>query len=332
MSCGFEKKIHLIFFFVLILNSQLATRNSHADFGLTGAQFLSRDTGTRAMALGGAYTGIWGSVESFGYNPAGLGTLTKTTVHAMYAGGYIGDHFGFLGIATPWWHPLYFGLGLADYDGGRIDLNLSSGLQETRRAKQDLAAYAAAAWQPLASLSLGATLKPFQSTLAEEYKASGIAIDAGGLWRATGNESPYGDISLGLSLMNAGSSAAYIDEADPLPTRATAGAAWKFTRVLKNAWSDTFTDQEELLDILLTTDVSRITSEDTRFSAGVEIGQRNSFNAEMDSFVRFGIKTQGPLQTYHFGIGLSQILWGVDYGLTTQSLGTFHQISISFFI
>lgn len=76
-------RFKLILAFVLVLlttNHELRTAfaQSHKNSGTTAAQILEMKSGTRPVAMGGAFVAIVDDVNAVNYNPAGLAYLTKT--------------------------------------------------------------------------------------------------------------------------------------------------------------------------------------------------------------------------------------------------------------
>ncbi|MCE5299748.1 MAG: PorV/PorQ family protein [Spirochaetia bacterium] len=68
---------------ILTVLCLLLTAGAYAA-GDTGADILRMDSGARPIAMGGAYTALGDDVESAGYNPAGLATITLTEMQANY--------------------------------------------------------------------------------------------------------------------------------------------------------------------------------------------------------------------------------------------------------
>lgn len=98
------------------------------------------------------------------------------------------------------------------FDAGSIDLSLPSG-DSKRRAQQDLGLSLTGAWKMWDSVSLGATVKGFQSRLVEEYSAQTVATDAGLRWAL-----PFAGFSVGASAQNMGGKLKYRREKEDIPT------------------------------------------------------------------------------------------------------------------
>lgn len=200
----------------------------------SGAAFLKIGTGARPAALGSAYTAVADDVDALYYNPGALASLTRPELGATHAEWLLDSRFDFVGYA----HPTSlgtFGLGVT---------RLTSGRQEARTADRQAGggfaasdtAYAASYSRSLPSslfangrLSVGGTVKLLRSTLGE-YSASAAAFDLGAQHRFAGRP-----LSLGLSILNLGQGMRFLEQSDPLPLTAAAGAAYRFGGALQFA-------------------------------------------------------------------------------------------------
>ncbi|MBI2071084.1 MAG: hypothetical protein HYT79_10850 [Elusimicrobia bacterium] len=308
----------------ICINSLATASFLYAEPGRTAAQFLVRDTGTRALALGGAFTAAWGDIESIGYNPAGVGTITNTQIDLMYSRGFAGDNFGSMNLGLPQLHPVHFGLGATHYDAGSIDLNLSGGLQEKRKAEQDWAFTGTMALELTSVVSVGASAKSFRSTLAEEYDAQGTAFDAGLLMRLPlGGR--LGHLYAGGSLMNQGDEITFHKEKDPLPTKRAGGLAWRFGGQSQEGMGD----EPGRWEVLMLGDVSQVKHEKKIASLGLEVTQFNLFGSETIASLRGGYRSEAQTPSTHVGFGWGQELWLLNYALVFHKTGLRHQMSMS---
>src|SRR5262245_34106148 len=60
----------------------------YADAGRTAGSLLTRTFGARPAALGEAYAGAHGDINSIVMNPAGLATLPEPTLSAIFSRGF----------------------------------------------------------------------------------------------------------------------------------------------------------------------------------------------------------------------------------------------------
>ena len=233
--------------------------SAHADAARTAGLTLQRTTGARPAGMGEAFAGLADDANAYAYNPAGYGTLPDSQAMATYLRGIVKDQFGFLGYA----HALPWGAvfaGASYFDAGTIDLNLSNGLQDTRRAQQDVVAMVGAGVGRNGPLSAGVLVKGFRFELAEEATASGVAADAGLLWRT-----PLRGLSFGAAVQNAGPDIRYEAEDEPIPLTGRAGAAWsidfdRFNRLRSVPYT-----------LILAADAVSVRRDDTAARAGLEL-------------------------------------------------------------
>lgn len=300
----------------------------HAEVGLTTAEFLRRDLGARALALGGAVTALGGDVESIGYNPAGVAQIQDHQIMTTYANGFSGsDNFGVLALGTPILSPLKIALGVSYFDAGTIFLNLSSGLQEKRKAEEDYQVLGTLAFKPLSFLSLGGTLKSYHLSLAQEFKVNSTAWDSGAILQLPLGMI-LGKLSLGASLLNQGKDITFFREKEPIPSKKSLGLAWQ------KQWdlNEGFLGRGDHYKLLLAGDFSKIKTEDSAVAYGFELNKW-PFLGEVDwAALRLGFRNNKPNNTFHFGVGWG---WNQNSGFNytfvrlPEGVGFHHQASFT---
>lgn len=162
---------------VLLPAGSVLARDANAGAGTSSFPFLKINVGARAVAMGGAFTGLANDAQSLYYNPAGLTTMPGDNFVAGYHNyfedlqsgmvGYVRQgSIGSLGAQISYLNYGDFvktdqaGTVLGDFSGG----DLLFGLSFARSYNQ--------------TISYGVTAKYLYEKL-EEYSATGIAFDFG---------------------------------------------------------------------------------------------------------------------------------------------------------
>ncbi|MBI4376258.1 MAG: PorV/PorQ family protein [Elusimicrobia bacterium] len=285
-----------------------------AEPGVTGLNTLKRSFSAHGAGLADAYSGVSGGLQSLGYNPAGLCAARAPEIGTSYTHGLADDHFSAATYAQPA-GPGIAAAGLAYYDAGSIQLNLSDGTNEKRKAQQDWVGMAAYGIELGYGLAIGGAGKFFRSTLAEEASATGQAFDIGGLWA-----SPVRGLLLGGSIQNIGPKVKYESEGDPLPMTSRTGASY----------SRRFHGLEELgfgfSRFQASTDAIKLREERWAFASAVEMSMP-LFEQGLVA-LRLGYIFNRDSDNLTVGLGLSDRRFKFDYALRLkQSLNQVHQFS-----
>ena len=273
----------------------------YAESGRTGATTLTRTQSAAPAALGGAYTAVDSNIDAIAYNPAAAATLPSPEIQATYLRGIAQDSLGSIRYA----HALNFGaifVGVDYFDAGPIDVNLSNGTQGTRRAQQDSVGSLGVAFGRRLPVSVGGTVKVYRLELAEESRASGVAFDAGTLWRT-----PLTGLDLGASATNAGSDVKFEDKGDPLPLTGRIGLAYTldFQRFHKL--------RDYPYQVRVIVDGVSERSENASVRTGLEITRNITDAIERAGHVSIRAGYQAKPQTATMGVGVRIGGFGVDY-------------------
>lgn len=212
----------------LLVASSIAV---HAEPGSTTAGFLLVPVGGRAVAMGGAYTGLAEDPYALHYNPAALARSPRelTFAHNEYILDLSQEYMAYA-------HPLSVGvLGIAVnyFDYGDFDRTTHAAgfagvaaptgyLAQGRFGAGNLAlsvGYARAMGD--AGFHVGAAAKYIQQDI-DNFSGQSAAADLGLYWRRGD-----GPLSLGLSVLNVGDKLKTGRRADPLPIAIRFGAAWR---------------------------------------------------------------------------------------------------------
>ena len=288
----------------------------HADVGRAGAVFMREGFDPRAKALGEAYVGVADDAYSMFYNVSGLSRIKEQQITTAYFKGLADSNTQFVGYARPMGAYQSLGIGLARFTAGTIDIYTPSAPVESRNAEEDWLlslGYGTVVRSPWrGQWHLGAGIKLFKSTLAEEVRGNAAALDLGGLWT-----NPR--FSFGLSLSNLGPGIGYkggiaTGYKDPLPATLRLGGSALMPLVSSsNRW-------------LITAELSRVFLEKTTFALGTELLYRNAVA------LRLGYRTGQDIGSFSVGTGFQ---WGgfrLDYSLgIMQAINHQQAISIAHF-
>ncbi|MDD5757314.1 MAG: PorV/PorQ family protein [bacterium] len=277
----------------------------YAGAGTTGGVILKESLGARSLAMGDAFTAVASGPETIFWNPAGLATMDKPEVSAMYFK-EIAD-MGLMSIqyAQPLAEYGTAGIAIESFSAGDMELNYLDGTSKSVNAQQDVVVNLAYGKELVENFSAGANLKYLNSTLAEAETASTIALDLGCLYRFPQIEG----LSFGLNLQNMGGGMKYIEEEDPLSFTMRAGAA--FTKALQNN------------ALTISGDLSKPKELSNRFNLGAEY----VYNQVIA--IRAGYKFGYDVDSFTAGFGVKISRYSLDYAFAPKGdLGDNHRISM----
>lgn len=274
----------------------------------TGAAFLKLDPSARSAAMGSASVAGAGSADALFFNPAGLGTLKRRELLAGHAEWLAGTKFDALAYGQPTsWGSL-----------GVSALRLSAGTLEARTADRRAAGafeaadavYALSAARRLEGWAVGGTLKYLRSEIGP-YSAQTAAADLG-----LRREVPGTALGLGVAVRNLGKGLKFLDQEDPLPLTAAAGAAYRLAGV--------FALSAEL----------RHEPHDRR--TALSLGSEYAFLGALHLRAGYGANTlargggTGPLGGLGAGLGFRMKSFGADYAFTPfGELGDVQRLTLS---
>jgi len=272
---------------------------------------FARGAGERALALGGAYGAVADGPSALFWNPAGLGRLERTGLQAAHTDLIgLGFYEQFGALAVPNWRLGTFALtyrrfgvdGIEGRDdrGSLLDENLENAETEM------MLGYGRAlgtAW------SFGLALKVQNQKLAG-HSGSGTGLDLGLLVKpleAAGHHSPLAQaLSLGVTFRNViEPTIVLIDDEVRDPGALRLGAALDLSL-------------GRHLDAMLTADVDKTKSMDTRLHAGCEL-------RIMELLALRGGTNAGTLSA---GAGVRWKSVAVDYALEDNTLETVHRFGL----
>jgi hypothetical protein len=187
--------------------------------GETGAQFLKIGVGTRACAMGEAYTALSSDATGIYWNPAGLARVASTEITAMHNSWLMDMGYQYAAVAAP---TGFGGLGVAVAYSSSGDIPKIEDFQHLG----EYSAYDASGtlgvgmrWGRAVSYGLG--LKLIHQKIEEET-ATGFAVDLGLIAKMPSHHR----ITVGFVIQNLGPEIQFINESDPLPMNVKVGAGY----------------------------------------------------------------------------------------------------------
>jgi hypothetical protein len=207
---------------VVALGRPSAAGEIHSKAGTSAFPFLKINMGARAMAMGGAFTGLADDACALYYNPAGIAALPGKRFIGGYHNYVAEIQSGFLGAVFP----LAGGHAVAvhaDYlNYGEFIQTDTTGARTGTFSGSDM--YLAVSYGRRLShnFRLGATGK-FIYEKIHDYSATGVALDLGAKWVDDRERTAAGVMiqNLGTQLSSLGS------DKDPLPLTVRGGASYK---------------------------------------------------------------------------------------------------------
>ena len=210
----------IIFAAVLVASLQPASAiNENA--GTTGFNFLKIGVGARPSALGGAFAGVTGDLESTHWNPAGLLGLQSRAATISVTQYLVDTQAGFLSVAFPA-EKRVWGFSLNYFSAGEMRRTDEEGADLGTFSPADLAAYFTVAqrvWND--RFTFGLNLKAVYSSI-DQFSSDAYMVDFGVLV-----PTPVKGMMMGASLSNLGVvlSGYSGDSKDSLPVHIRIGLA-----------------------------------------------------------------------------------------------------------
>ena len=273
--------------------------------GSTGLAFLKLGVGSRALAMGEAYSAIASDPSAVYYNPAALSLSNTPQLLLMHKEWIQDTRTEFIAAKTSL-NALTFGLGINSTSVDNIEIRENPGPAEGTFNAQNAAIGVSASYQFDSAISVGATGNYlYEKILTNE--ASGFGLNFGALVRTPWN------IRLALSVSNLGSMKSLDQSSSTLPTTTRVGGAYEASL--------------ESLDGTLTTaaEIVSVTQDNTLHAhLGAELEYRHAFA------MRAGYQTGYDAKNFSAGVGVRYGMFRVDYAFmpVRYDLGTMHTFTL----
>ncbi len=190
--------------------------------GTTAFPFLKINVGARAVAMGGAFTGLADDESSLYYNPAGIYSYDKNRYILGYHNYFVDIQTGFAGFIRQM-NEKYFLGGYISYlnYGDFVEAN-QQGEVTGEFSGSDMVVAATFTVRPKYSYSAGATVKIIYESI-QEFSSTGLAVDLG--FKYIGDREKH---SLGVAIQNLGTQLSALgEEKFDLPLTFRAGGAFR---------------------------------------------------------------------------------------------------------
>lgn len=168
--------------------------------GTTAANFLNIPVGSRASAMGGAFSAVANDATSSYWNAAGLSRLTKTEFSITSAEWLVGTRINWIGLAYKLDDDNAFGISINQLDYGEEEITTPEQPQGTgaKWSASDLAVSLSYARNLTDRFSIGGSLKYITQKIYNE-SASAFALDVGLLF-----QTEIEGLKLGANISNFG--------------------------------------------------------------------------------------------------------------------------------
>ena len=298
--------------FSLLLSG--ATYGINDKAGTSAYQFLKIGRGARAVAMGGAFTGLADDENGLYWNPAGL-VQVKSKMAAFSYNSYLADiQSGFLGYLSPYGEVDALGVSLLYMNYGDMDKMDEDGIKRGTFGANDMAFSISYARQVKDRLSVGINGKIIYERI-DDYVSDSYAIDLGGFYRLASEKTRFGLLVQNLGFQRSGLTS---EHKDPLPTTLRLGLSHR----LKG------------LPLLVDLDLAKPWDDDPYFSLGGELYSLRPL------ILRFGYNYQKSKADGSNGDKLAGGSWGLGirwrrfrfdyaYVFSFASLGGNHRFSVS---
>ncbi|MDZ7331751.1 MAG: PorV/PorQ family protein [candidate division KSB1 bacterium] len=294
--------------FVLIITLFAASVFGSTNPASTGLSFLKIGAGSRAIAMGEAYTAVANDPSATYWNPAGLAALNRTEVlftHNKWIQD-ITNEFAALGIRSG---KNGFGIGVMVNTIPGIERRVipSNEPLDVLTAHDVMFGFSYAR-KLTEHIHVGATLKYlYQKIYIEE--SSGFACDFGMQY-----DTPLQGMKAGLALQNFGAMSKFKEQAAQLPRTVRLGFAYQLPVQIIN-W-----------DLLIAADWMKILQSTSHLNFGLESNFTKYFA------LRIGYQTGFADKGIHTGFGIHFHRYRLDYAYVpfASDLGDSHRISLGF--
>jgi len=256
---------------------------------------LNKLENARSQGLGGAGVALGRDIGLVWLNPASAQGVTTDSISFTGQRGMFGESTG-QAVGTGNIEAGTIIVGAGYYDAGEAELTAQDFTTRTVKAQRDFVGEVGFASSPQDNLAVGAAVKYLSTELAEEFKASALAVDVGGQMNFTDS------IKAGLALRNIGKGYRYRREFTQMPTTISLGLAG----VVRMAQAMGIGLTEGDLAVLTADMETKADAEILSYQAGLEYrtlrvlvlraGARESPNEAMRSFsAGLGVMLKVPL-------------------------------------
>jgi hypothetical protein len=307
-------RVRLLGCWVLLTLAPIAARSQST------YQFLRNDVPARVAAMGGAFLAMSDDPNLLFVNPAGLSTNAGRQMSIGYLDYLLDISAGSIAYSTSLEGFGPIAVGVRYYHYGSFEQRDALLNTTGTFSASDLAVSAGTAYELAPNLSVGGAITFIHASIAE-YRSTGLALDAGVLYRI-----PEERLAFGASVLNAGTQlSTFQGVREDLPLDIRVGVT-KRPEHLPVDLNLSFHRLQE--------DAASLGERFQRFSAGAEfdlsasLRLRLGYNNQLRKELRLG--TAAGLAGFSGGFGVTVAGYLIDYAFNSWgSIGGLHRIAVS---
>lgn len=214
--------IPTVFICLMLLAGSVTSGEINSSAGTSAFPFLKINVSARAVAMGGAFTGLADDESALYYNPAGITSLEFPKYILGYHNYFFDMQSGFMGYIKPWGQKRTVGFYLSYLNYGSFTETNDVGTVTGDFGGGDLLFAVTLAQKKDHQISYGATAKLIYEKI-DIYSATGIAFDFGMKYN-----SDRGRFGAGVMLQNIGIQLSSLGAIkDNLPTTIRSGISFR---------------------------------------------------------------------------------------------------------
>jgi hypothetical protein len=321
----------------LFLTLSFSVFAQNPNIGTSGAQFLKIPAGPRGIGMGGAFVSNADDASALFWNPAGIVHVKGNELSASYTAWWAGINLNHASFVYSTESSGSFGISMSLLTMGDMDVTTELQPEGTGQKfdAQDLMLGASYARSLTVDFAVGISVKMINQRIWNET-ASGLAFDVGTQYRLG-----FGDLTIGMSMMNFGPEMKY--DGEDLAVKYDANAQNPNNRLAPaNLATEDYplplhfqvgvsmtVLNTEAMKIRLAVDAAHPNDNQERVNAGTEITILDGF------FLRGGYRFGYDLESATFGAGavapLGESCIKFDYSYALYNLlSNVHRISVGF--
>lgn len=277
----------------------------YAGAGTTAGIILKETIGARSQGMGDAFTAVATGAETVYWNSAGLANMQTRNMNMMYLKNIADTNFASICYAQPLAYLGGIGFCIEKLTSENLEVNYLNGFSKNITAIDEYIVNIALG-KKIFGINAGINTKYIKSTIAENYTASALTMDAGFLYKFK----IFNGLAIGINFQNISGGLKYIDVEDPLPSVMKAGASYH-----GNLGNDTY---------IIAADINKSKELSEKYNTGIEYLYHNLIA------VRIGYKFGYDADNITSGFGIKAEKYFLDYGFASRGeLGNNHRLSIS---
>ena len=284
-----------------------------------GFDFLRIDLGSRALAMGGAFTAIESDLYGMRYNPASLYGVKDLSATCTYLNQISDIKTGFIGFNKTLINKGQIGFSLSYINYGEMRKRDTDGNDLGSLYAGDILISSTYAASFFDYIKYGITLKYINSQI-DNYSASALALDAGLLYTI-----PEKRVNIGLSVQNVGKAVDYFNNnQEILPSLVRLGVSQHLAH----------------LPLLINFNLYRFFYSESDMFLGLYWALGGEFTVTENLFFRWGYNSKGQEQKMgaanetfagvSIGLGIVYGKYHFDYGLGSfGSMGNLNSLTVT---